>query len=193
MKDETPNFDKINIKNLNNWKPGDPLEAAHFDQVVQVLQSLGLLSPSGQVVRDPGKLLQLRMFKVKELAKDSIICFTWNGREKGKDEIKVALPFLLRKTPFDAATRVDPPRAKISYVYSEFNIRIATNEDDDTEDQIIVGSYEEDDIIFAFKGILGNTAVYHDDPTNEKPVLWEDANFDGRFWALDDDPPEAEE
>ena len=192
MTDQNPSTDKINIKGLEDWKVGDGLEARKFQQPVTVLKALGAPGPPSQVVPETRGLFQFKMFKVIELDVDVILCNTWNGLEKGEDEIKVALPFLLRKTPFDAATRVEPPRAGISYAYSEFHIRIATNEEDETEDQIMVALYEPDDLIYAMRGIFGNTGVYHDPDTNEKPVFWLDTNVDGRFWALDDDPPEAE-
>lgn len=184
-------FNKLNIKNLQDWFKGTPLEARRFQQVVDALKALGGVSPGSQKI-DTGRIIQLKMFKVVKLEQDVIICNTWNGIEKGTDEIKVAMPFLIRRTPFDEATRTDPKRANITYVYSDFNLRLATDEDDETEDQIIVASYELDDIIYAMKGIFGGTSLYHDDPANETPVIWLDTNVDGRFWALDDDPPEEE-
>ena len=196
--DQGPNIDKINIKKLLDWKIGDKLTAEHLQQVVTVLKALGGMGPTSQILPPQDTSHFVRMFKVKALDKDVIICFEWNGLEKGEDEVKVALPFLLRKTPFDEATREDPElRAGISYVYSEFNLRVATKagegeDDDETEDQIIVDSYEEDDIIFAMKGVFGNTSVYHDEE-EEEPIIWVDMNLDGRYWALDDDPPEEEE
>ena len=193
MSGKIPSLDKLNIKNLTGWKPGDPLSAAKLQEPIEVLKNIGRVRPGGQVIKEPAKAIQLRMFKVIELDTDVIKCFTWDGMAKGDDEILVALPYLLRKTPFDKATRVGPDRAGISYEYSDFHLRVATNEDDDTEDQILVASYEEDDIIFAMKGIFSNTSVYHDPGADEEPVIWLDMNNDGRFWALDDDPPDEEE
>jgi len=190
LNNKNQSFNKINIKKMDLIKKGQKLFAKTLNEPRKVLNSLGGAAPPSQVLPGPSKAFQMKMFKVIELDTDIIKCFTWNGIEKGEDEIKVALPFLLRKTPFDDATRTDPPRADISYVYSDFHIRIATNADGDDEDQILVASYETDDIIYAIKGIFGNTSVYHDDPSNETPVIWLDANIDGRFWALDDDPPE---
>lgn len=185
-------IDKINIGNLENWNRGDDLEARKLQQPVDTLKSLGGVAPPKQEIPS-GKSIQLKMFKVDRLDTDVIICFTWNGIEKGTDEIKVALPFLLRQTPFDVTTRIGAARAGIEYEYSDNNKRLATNVDDEEEDQIIVDSYEVDDIIFAMKGIFGGTSLYHDDPTNEKPVVWLDTNVDGRYWALDTEAEDEEE
>ena len=185
------NFNKLNIKKLFPWFRGDPLEAAKLQQPVDALKAMGGVAPPSQKL-EGGRIIQLKMFKVVRLEQDVIICNTWNGIQQGTDEIKVAMPFLLRRTPFDEVTRTDPVRAGITYEYSDFNLRLATNEDDEEEDQILVASYEPNDIIFAMKGIFGGTSLYHDDPTNEIPVIWLDTNVDGRFWALDDDPPGEE-
>lgn len=184
-------FNKANISGMENWQSGDELAARKLQQPVDVLKSLGGAALPRQVT-PKGSIFQMKMFKVVELDTDVIICNTFDGVEQGTDDIKVALPFLLRKTPFDSATRTDPPRADISYVYSDNNLRKATNIDDEEEDQIIVASYEKDDIIFASKGIFGNTGLYADAPTNEVPIIWLDENKDGRFWAQDDSPPEEE-
>jgi hypothetical protein len=183
-------LNKGNIKGLENWEPGDPITAEKLDQPVRVLQGLGGVKPADTVVKS-GSKFQIRMFKVVRLETDVVICNTFDGVESGEDEIKVALPYLLRKTPFDAATRTEEPRAGITYVYSDNHLRLATNEDEDEENQIIVDSYEEGDIIFAMRGIFSNTGLYADDPTNEIPIVWIDNNNDGRYWAQDDDPPEA--
>lgn len=181
---------KLNIKDMENWKVGDKVFAKKLQQPVSVLKALGGVTPPQQFINS-GKSIQMKQFKVVRLDTDVIICHTFNGVEEGEDEIKVAMPFLLRKTPFDSATRLDPPRAGITYVYSDFNIRVATNEDDEDEAQILVDSYEEGDIIFAMKGIFGGTSLYHDEE-KEIPVIWIDSNVDGRFWALDIDAEEEE-
>lgn len=185
-------IDKRNIIKVEGWEAGDDLEARKLNQPGDVLAAMGGTTPPSQK-NSFGSEFEMGMFKVIELGQDIVKCFTWNGVAKGDDIIDIALPFLLRITPFDLGINPNAlPRDGITYVYSQFNIRQATNADDDTEDQIIVPSYEEDDIIFAFKGMFGNTAAYFDDPINESPILWVDANLDGRFWAQDDDPPESE-
>lgn len=174
-------FEKMNIKDLEEWRSGDPLEARKLQQPITVLQALGGVRP-GQQVFNGGVFFEVRMFKVLRLEEDVIICNFTNGTTSQDDEVKVALPFLLRRTPFDVLST----RAGISYVYSDFNQRVATNSDGDTEDQIIVDSYEADDFFFAARGIFGGSGVFHDD-SRTIPVVWQDMNFDGRYWALDEE------
>lgn len=179
-------FNKQNVSGLETWNRGDPLEARRLQQPVDVLRALGGGKPPEQFIK-PVNPFELRMFRVLRLETDVIICNFTDGVTNQPDEIKVAMPFLLRKTPFDDPTATETPRAGITYLYSDFNKRLATNEFNEDEDQILVDSYEESDIIFAMTGIFGNTAVFHD-VAKEIPVIWLDINIDGRFWALDDDP-----
>jgi hypothetical protein len=178
-------FNKNNVGNLRDWKTGDPLAAKHWQEVVQALKNMVGVGQGKQIL-NPTSQHQVKMFKVVDVDVDFINCHTFDGVTEGTDTIKVALPFLIRKTPFDSATRTDPPRAEITYVYTS-NIRRTATKTVDGEEveefQIIVDSYEEGDIIFASKGIFGNTGVYQDDPTNEKPIIWLDENRDGRYWA----------
>lgn len=181
---------KANIKGLKNWERGNSITAEHLDQPVKVLQSMGGIKPPEQV-NPSGSLFEMKMFKVLRLETDVIICNTWDGVQAGEDEIKVALPFLLRRTPFDNKGVI---RRTFSYEYfSDFQrVSIDSENDDDEENQVITDSYEEDDIIFAVRGIFGGTSVYHDDPTNEIPVVWLDTNDDGRYWgSTSDDFEEA--
>lgn len=188
----TRDFNKSNISSLDNWNPGDPLAANHLQQPVDVLKALGGGKPPEQVVNGVNPF-EVRMFRVIRLDTDVIICNFTDGKTDQPDEVKVAMPFLLRRTPFDDPTATQTPRAGITYLYSDFHKRLATNEDSDEEDQILVDSYEEGDIIWAMGGIFGNTAVFHDDPVNETPVIWLDMNLDGRFWALDGDAGDDDE
>lgn len=186
------NFNKQNVSGLENWNVGEPIPARRLQQPVDVLRALGGGKPPEQFI-NAATPFEMRMFRVLRLDTDVIICNFTDGITDQPDEVKVAMPFLLRRTPFDDPTATQTPRAGITYLYSDFNKRLATNEDGDEEDQILVDSYEEGDIIFAMTGIFSNTAVFHDDPVNEIPVIWLDQNIDGRFWALDDGGDDEEE
>lgn len=171
---------KNNYTGLTPWVKGDKLQAAHWQEIVTLLNRLQGILP-GFVFNNPGiNPLSARMFKVVELAEDIIICHTWDGAEEGEDDIAVARPYLLRKTPFDGQSRGD-----FSFVYEREDKRVSTNLEDETEDQILVDSYDEGEVIFALNGIQGGTDLLDD---NEEVVQWVDMNFDGRYWAQDDDP-----
>lgn len=171
-------IDKRNIIKVEGWEPGDDLEARKLKQPGDVLAAMGGTTPPSQQ-NTFGSEFEMGMFKVIELDTDIVRCFTWNGVAKGDDKIDIALPFLLRKTPFDGT----PARAGITYTYTSNSARTAKNAAGDEENQVLTDSYEEDDIIFAFKGMFGNTGVYFDDPINELPILWVDANLDGHYWT----------
>lgn len=125
-----------------------------------------------------GGTSETAQYKVKERGNDYVMCHTWDGETEGADDIYVAKPYLLRKTPLDGKTRNG-----ITYDYSAtIDRRTATkgvepNEIEET--QIVVPSYLAGDIITAIRGITGGTEVF--DPTEEE-VEWLDLNADGRAW-----------
>lgn len=170
--------DKNNISGLESWKIGDPIRAKKLQQPVTVLRSLAGVAQANQKFDPQRRILQMKQFKVVSVKVDFILCHTFDGVAEGTDDIKVAMTFLLRKTPFDGQTR-----ANISYTYTSNVERTASKAGEDDEEQVIVDSYETGDIIYATRGIFGGTAVYADDPTNQIPVIWLDDNRDGRYWA----------
>jgi len=127
------------------------------------------------LVRFPGAgAAQTQMFKVVSVEVDYIVCHAWDGETEGQEAVLVALPYLLRMTPFDGQTRDG-----ITYDYDSEITRTATK-DADTEDQVIVPSYIAGDVIFAATGIIGGT-----DATgpNSEVLDRQDLNVDGRAWA----------
>lgn len=177
---------KNNIFDLEDWKPNQLIEARKLQQPVSALRRLGGLAGASQVFDPQRRILQTKQFKVVSLDTDVIICNTFDGVQQGTDDIKVAMPFLLRKTPFDGFSRDG-----ISYVYKTFNSRTASRGSDE-EEQVIVDSYFLGDVIYATRGIFGGTAVYLDAPTNTIPIVWLDDNRDGRYWAQDTGDEEEE-
>lgn len=102
---------------------------------------------------------------VVSVQQDYLIC-----NAPGESEaINVALPYLLRRTPFDGLTRDG-----ITYTYSSNTVRSATGSPG-TETQTIVPSYVANDQIFATRYPRYGTGV-----TN---VFFIDENRDGRAWA----------
>jgi hypothetical protein len=118
--------------------------------------------------------LQMQMFTVVDVDCDFLWCRTWDGENVGDEDILVALPWMLRWTPFDGETRDG-----ITYEYTSYVERTA-DDGDATEDQVIVPDYVTGDVIFAAKGIVGGT--YATDENGDE-VEWQDLNVDGRAWA----------
>lgn len=196
--------EKINIKELDNWKAGDKVSAEHLDQPVKVLQQLGAATPPSQLIIT-GEPFESRMFKVVRLEQDVIICVTTDGVTDGDEEIPIAMPYLLRKTPWDSDGETPPPlrkgRLKYTFTFTDtdtglprFDKRtsIDTEDDDDEQIQVITGAYEVGDLIYAMKGLIGGTGVFIEDD-DENQVIWLDINVDGRYWASSDEEEEEEE
>lgn len=197
---------EINIKNLESWGPNQPVEARKLNQPVNALKAMAGVRP-GQQVSSKSDLFEVRQFKVIEVKEDYFTAYTWDGHEKGEVEVKIALPYMLRKGPFtgeddngDEKKRViELTGVELTYEYEDnFIQRLATAtttddegvESESEENQVIIPSYEEDDIITAMRGITAGTGVVDED---DNPVVFQDMNLDARFWMNDNDPPEEEE
>jgi len=123
----------------------------------------------------------IALFKVVSVQADYLVCNPYDGIEAGTDAAYVALPYLLRRSPFDGTMR-----AGITYTYTS-NIQRTASDGSDTETQVIVPSYEVGDLIFAVQGVTRGTAAESTDAANiTKPLDWLDLNTDGRAWAKDD-------
>ena len=95
-------------------------------------------------------------------------------------QVYVALPWQLRRTPFDGQTYNG-----VSYTYTSNTARDASS-GSGSESQVIVPAYVAGDLVYALTGIVGDTSV-HETTTQgaslPQPVEWLDLNVDGRAWA----------
>lgn len=103
---------------------------------------------------------------------DHLVCRTWDGATQGDEDVLVAKPWLLRRTPFDGQRY-----GGIDYVYSTPTQRAATL-GEETEHQIIIPRYIVGDILKADKGIEGGTGVV----VSNTKLEWE-ARYESRAWA----------
>ncbi|GAG50176.1 unnamed protein product, partial [marine sediment metagenome] len=119
----------------------------------------------------------VQRFRVKSQSNDYLTCRTWNplvdSGEEGSVNIKVAKPYLLRRTPFDGES-ITYGEQTIDYSYTSSHERHADDGVDD-EDQIIVPAYFVDDEILAVRNMAGGSGI--------DEIIWEDINNAGRFWA----------
>jgi len=172
--------------NLQPWRSGMPIEAAHLDEVRDAVQRIIGGTRPGRQVRGSARAsgvtpIQMQVFVIPTTTTDYIWCYRWDGTEQTGEAVRVAVPYLLRSTPFDGHTRNG-----ITYDY-DFTAspieRTATNVGAETEDQVIVPSFQVDDIIYAIASIDGGTDVRADlgDGT------YEDVTYlmlaDGRAWS----------
>lgn len=171
---------------LRRWRKGERLAHDKLNEPVDAISRIvggiglprqirrGLGGDGGDAPAVGSKIMRLYVLYVQWYP-DHITCTTEAG---GGDIYKVALPWMLRFTPFDGETRNG-----ITYDYFGFHNtgrRTATNEDDATENQIIIPSYYPDDQIFAISPV--NTGAY--DETGPEPIYLTmlDMNVDARAW-----------
>jgi len=178
---------------LQDWKVGDPLAAKHLQQSVSLLKRVFAgVTPPRQIVRKAISPLTGRQFKVTSVFTDFFTAKPFDGVDQIETAFNIALPFLLRRTPFDSdpdflgSNPAPDERNGLTYVYTTDIERVATIvESGDTEIQVIVPSYQEGDIIYAMKNIIGGTSTSATDSDGFTTVVeWVDMNADGRFWAL---------
>lgn len=182
------NIDRLTTP-LDEIKKGDTLSARVLKQPAQwINRNFSGAAPPRQVIPETNK--QPRQFRVVEVLKDHITAKPWNGVEEIDAIFKIALPSLLRRTPFDFGlddSITDPRGDGIKYTYTT-NIERLADSGAKTETQVIQPSYLEDDIIYAQLSIIGGTAVTTSE-NNEEPetIFFLDINVDGRAWAKKDD------
>lgn len=140
----------------------------------------GVIAPSLHRVGNywfamPIALTEVRQFKVELVRGDYLLANRWDGVVQSGEEVQIAKPYLLRRTPFDTLTRNG-----ITYNYNSNTKRTATNAAGETEIQVVVPSYVVGDIIYAVNDVDGGTDTYR--PGNVQ-LVWLEDNRDGRSWA----------
>ena len=146
------------------------------------------VTPRGTFVRPriitpgPGGGASVQQLRVHTVEQDYMKCRSYNGGVVGTEDILVALPFKLRRTPFDGQTIVYDRVTQSGtwsavYHYISNLLRTVTIEFI-SETQLILPRYRLDgDIIYA---IDADTDVAD---ANGNPVTLLDINADGRAWA----------
>lgn len=118
-----------------------------------------------------------RLFRLKSVQPDYLICRTWDGDEEGTEDIFVAKNYKLRNSieeeTIDSVT--------YNYTYTSVVHRVSTPEGGGaSEQQYVVPRWLVNDLIWA---IPAHTLVEAGAEGQEQPVVWLDLNLDGRAWA----------
>jgi hypothetical protein len=113
-------------------------------------------------------------FRVKTIQNDYLVCRTYDGTTEGSEDINVAKPWDLRRTPFHGVAVNG-----ITCTYSSAIARSATN-GSVTESQVITPPYFANCEIWAFKAVGGGTSV----TVSSDTLVWQDMNVSGRAWAV---------
>jgi len=167
------------------WRRGDPITATKLNQPVDAIRQLrGAVAPPRQVFDDVAAALASPVYQYKVVSThgDYLIAEAHTGvptAETDSPRTRIAVPYLLRRTPFDGLSR-----NAISYTYTSDTERTATDADDDTESQQITPDYVAGDIIYAVRAPQGGTGVTITNAAGDTVALeWLDLNADGRAWA----------
>ena len=178
-------------RSIDRWRPGEPATAAKLNQTVDTLNGMLAIAPPRQVrrKRGGGSGNPPQRFWVMSLEQNYLICRTWDGTTDqngdpvlGREDIPVALPFLLSRTPFDydEESEDDPiVRDGYTYVYDTHDRRLAISaETEESHVELITPRYVEGDEIYATRDVIGGTGV----SVGGEEVKWIDDNRDGRSW-----------
>lgn len=175
-----PDVFSMSIPHLREWSRRQGVDHRHQNEPVEAINRMMTgVGPPRQVAARVGGgaaiVSAVAQFKLTQSAADfpdHLVCRTWDGETQGDDDVLIAKPWLLRRTPFDGRLR-----GSIRYTYQtpiHREARIGNN----SEDQIIIPAYRIDDLIYASKAIVGGTSVIWEDV----PLDWL-AWTDGRAWA----------
>ncbi len=141
---------------IRRGKRRDKLTAKRWNEPVDAVNQLLRGSGGGRQV-SPAKAARptVQRFRVVSVGLDVLVCNTWDGTTSGAEAVDVALPYLLRRTPFDGGTRDG-----VSYVYTSNTERSATD-GINNETQIITPAFVAGDEVWADAAwaILGGTGV----------------------------------
>lgn len=161
-------------------RPGGEL-SEQFNRLADAVQRADLAPRVGVPPFFPLPSLQAFQAQITLLSTDSVVCRTYAFIQQdplveliGTVEFEVALPWLLRRTPFDGVIYNG-----VSYTYSltEPYTRTATA-GPDSETQRITPPYVVGDVLYVLRNVTGGTGV-----TQQLQAL--DLNVDGRCWAAE--------
>jgi hypothetical protein len=185
------------FKTLAEWIKGEPLTAARLSEMVNALNQLAAKGNYGGLSSPPGGAVAAQFWVKDARYGDFVVCNHYDGATEPDDDtpvVLVAKPPQLRKTRYNNAEA----RSGETYTFADADlnadpplpiVRTATNEDDDTEDQVIIPNYEVGDVIYAIKSVIRGTGVVTIPPNvsagdgNCQYIEWLDLNVDGRAWA----------
>lgn len=123
-------------------------------------------------------------FRLKEVRGDYLICRRWDGEEEGEDDVEVAKPWRLRRTPFDVGGDYHAWNG-LTFTFVTDTELVATDGEIE-ETWVVRPAYVVDAAlpseIWATKAGTGGTGVENEDPEPKAVTYLEDNQF-GRAWS----------
>ncbi len=168
-------------------RPGDDLFAREVNEFTQNINSLlgtkgpnTIVDSSGVHQRRGRQLGRIQAFIFVSDGDDILECHTWDGVTEGSTTVKIAKPYLLRKTPFHDKT-IDG----LTFTITGSQRRTVTRTAGGTltEQQRIIPVYRDavddyiGDIVYAIE--VDNLNITDDGTV----IRWLDLNVDGRQWG----------
>lgn len=184
----------ISRRKLAKFRRGEKTGQPSFrrklnDHIAQTNRNTRNLMPVRQVTPDPRPQRQavggtpststfMRIVGVRA-GGDLLNCVSSDiaGNPLGGETLVVAMPWMLRRTPFDPV-KGGGGRAHVNYAYTSDTQRTATR-GVDSQQEVRVPSYWVGDVIRAI-GIKSTTMLTNNEPVE---VSWFDTNDSGRAWA----------
>lgn len=117
-----------------------------------------------------------QQFKIGSIEDDHLICFVWDGFVLGETPFIIVKPYTLRRSPWDGLERNG-----ITFEYTDFQVRNATDQDENTIEEKVTPKYLINDVIYASRPIGGNISNTNLEP-QQLAGAWLDDNRDGRLW-----------
>jgi hypothetical protein len=182
MPDTSPSIDTRPTGQPPVFVPGEYVSAGKLNRVVELAlgNAMGVNPPRlrrGVTQADP------RVYPMRVINEDGdfLVCVPADENVGNAlpsyGSVRVAKPYLLRRTPFDGKSR-----AGITYYYDSAYQRRAYDEDNHTETQIIVPPYVAGDTIYTTRSVVGGIAIT---PAGQPQGITEflDLNVAGRYWG----------
>lgn len=130
---------------------------------------------------------QFKLTQSADAFPDHLVCRTWDGTTEGAEDVLIAKPWLLRRTPFEDQIYND-----VSYQYDTATRRTA-RVGPETEGQVIIPPFVVGDIIYAVRDVIGGTSVAvvgeppaEGEPAPIIPVVWLNEN-PSRAWTAEEE------
>ncbi len=114
-----------------------------------------------------------QQYNITSIADEYLVCSAWDGTNLGTQDVKIAKPFLLRKSTWDGYTDSNG----VTYTVTGTQTLTAMDTSGNVENWKITFDYQVDDLITAVANVRGGYDSDSDD------IRWIDLNTDARAWA----------
>lgn len=167
-------------------EPWVKISKSRYDQISRAADRVnGMPVMEGQSPRGETPPSNWVRMVVKSVSDDHLICRLWDGFTEGTVDIKVAKPYILRKTPFHSKTLTVNGNT-LTYSYTSGTQRTVTK-GSNSETQVIIPGY-----VATGSGYQGNQiyvircdsgVILNPGQQAEERLTLMDVNADGRMWA----------